>query len=68
MKVHSNFLSLAPLPDLAIQVRKLARAVDHPVGSKWLLDFAAELDAHAVALEGEEHALQRSPVHLHRAT
>jgi hypothetical protein len=67
MKVHSNFLSLAPLLDLAIQVRELARAVDHPVGSKWLRDFAAELNAHAEALEGREHALQRSPSAQHRA-
>jgi hypothetical protein len=65
MKVHSNFLRLAPLADLAIQVRELARAVDHPVGSKWLRDFPTELDAHAEALEGREHALQRSPPQLH---
>jgi hypothetical protein len=44
MNAHADSLSLAPIRPLANKVRKLASAVDHPDGARWLRELAAELE------------------------
>jgi hypothetical protein len=44
MNACADSLSLAPLRPLANKVRKLASAVDHPDGARWLRELAAELE------------------------
>jgi hypothetical protein len=63
MRRHESALQLSA-PCAACGFGNPSSGACHPVGSKWLRAFPTELDAHAEAPEGREHALQRSPPRL----